>query len=79
MNKILLIESFQLTRVSIYGSGVTVSFLDHKNDWILEIIGIISVSDLVLYTFFRPTKQCVTFFYSHPMYIKWIPHFTHHF
>ena len=48
---ILSIDSIQLTRVSRYGSGMTVYFLEHKKYWILATIGITSVSDLVVYIY----------------------------
>ena len=44
---------------------MTVDFLDHKKYWILEIIGRIKLSNMVLYKFIEPMKPGVTDYYQY--------------
>ena len=45
---------------------MAVAFIDHKNDWILDIIGRILVSNMVFYGSIVPKKQGATAFYYNP-------------
>ena len=48
---ILFVKLCQLSRVSKYGTGITVAYFDRNNEWIFENIGIISSYYLVIYDF----------------------------
>ena len=69
---ILFIESSKIKILLRYRSDLIVAFIGHKNDFILEIIGIISSCDMVLCVFIEPTKN--PSFYYCPKYIKWLTH-----
>ena len=46
----------------------SVAFLFNKNDWRLQIVGRITLSDMSLYLFTGPMNQGVPGFYYHPKY-----------
>ena len=50
-DNILFIESCQLSRVSIYGTRMTVTYFDHTTEYSLSVIGIIYSFELVTYVF----------------------------
>ena len=58
----IFIKSFQMYIVSRYVTVITVSYFDHKNEWILGIIGSISSYDLVIYVFVDPTNRIIKSF-----------------
>ena len=74
----LFIKSFRIYRVSRYGSGITMAYVEHNNKWKTEIIGRVSSCDLVLYVFFDHTKTKVTVFYHYPKQKRFFLHLRHY-
>ena len=62
---ILFITSRQFSRVSRYGTEITVAYFDHNTEWILEIIGRMGLCDLVMYAFVGPAKKKNCFIFIH--------------
>ena len=54
---IIFIKSCQFYWVSIYGTLTTVAYFDHNRECILEIIGRITVCELVLYVYFGTSTK----------------------
>ena len=63
---IIFIESCELSIVSIYGTVITVEYVDHNNEWQLTIIGRISSCDLDLYVFVGHMKRKIHVFFHYP-------------
>ena len=63
---IIFIESSELQRVSRDGTGITVEYFDHNNEWKLKIIALISSCDLVIYIFVGPMKKNNPVLFHHP-------------
>ena len=58
---IIFINSWQLYRVSRYGTSVIVTYFDHDKEFRLAAIGKISSCDLVMYVFVDPMDINITF------------------
>ena len=74
-NDIIFIESCELSRVSRYGTGITVTYFDHNNEYRLEIVGRISSCDLVIYVFIVPMKRKVPVLFHLPKDKRWFSNF----
>ena len=58
-----LIKSYQMSRVSRYGTDTPVEYFDHNKENRMKIIGRITSCDLVMYTLFSNEKRKFTVFY----------------